>query len=41
MIKIYFTNETDLKTRGLLQDLNNICKVTQRKINRRGTFEVS
>ena len=41
MIKIYFANETDLNTRGLLTDLNAISKVAQRKVNRRGTFEVS
>ena len=41
MIDIYFDNETDLKVRGLLTDYKKICKVTQKKINRRGRFEVS
>lgn len=41
MINIDFTNETDLNVKGLLVDYKKIAKVTQKKINRRGNFEVS
>lgn len=41
MINIYFANETDLKISGLLKDYRKISKVTQKKVKRRGTFEVS
>ena len=41
MIDIYFTNETDLNTRGLLTDYRNISKVCQSLIGRKGKFEVS
>lgn len=41
MIKIDLTNETNLNIKGILKDYRNIAKVTQSKVNRKGTFEVS
>ncbi len=41
MINIDFTNETDLDVKGLLSDYKKIAKVTQKKVKRRGNFEVS
>ena len=41
MIKIDLTNETSLDIKGILKDYRNIAKVTQGKVNKKGTFEVS
>ena len=41
MIKIDLTNETNLDIKGILKDYRNIAKVTQGKVNKKGTFEVS
>lgn len=41
MISIDFTNETDLEIGSLVSDYNKIAKVTQKKVARRGNFEVS
>lgn len=41
MVKIDFTNETDLKTKGILTDYKEIAKVTQKLVGVRGNFEVS
>jgi len=41
MINIYFANETNYKIKGILGDYRNISKVTQRKVGRRGNFELS
>ena len=41
MIKIDLTNETNLDIKGILKDYRNIAKVTQNKVGKKGTFEVS
>ena len=41
MISIDFTNETDLEINELIKDYNKIAKVTQKKVDRRGKFELS
>lgn len=41
MISIDFTNETDLLMDDILKDYLKIAKITQKKVNKRGNFEVS
>lgn len=41
MISIDFTNETDLEIDDILNDYKKIAKITQKKVNKRGNFEVS
>ena len=41
MIKIDLTNETNLDIKGILKDYRNIAKITQNKVGKKGTFEVS
>ena len=41
MVNIDITNETDLNLRGLVGDYKKISKITQRKVGRKGNFEVS
>ena len=38
---IDLTNETNLDIKGILKDYRNIAKVTQNKVGKKGTFEVS
>ena len=41
MVKIDIANETNLDIKDIIKDYRNIAKVTQKKINRSGKFEVS
>ena len=41
MVYIDITNETDLNLRGIIGDYKKIAKVTQKKVNRKGHFEIS
>ena len=41
MVKIDLANETNLDIKGILKDYRNIAKVTQNKVGKKGTFEVS
>ena len=41
MVNIDITNETDLNLRGIVGDYKKISKITQRKVDRKGHFEVS